>query len=56
VMGPLHMVPASPRLEDTPAIIRFPGAAVGAYNEQVYGEWLGYDAATLAELRAAAVI
>jgi formyl-CoA transferase len=56
VMGPLHMVPASPRLEDTPAVIRFPGPAVGAFNEQVYGEWLDYDAAKLDELRGAGVI
>ena len=55
-MGELHMVPASPRLDDTPAAIRFPGAAIGAFNEQVYGEWLGYDAAILDELRASKVI
>jgi crotonobetainyl-CoA:carnitine CoA-transferase CaiB-like acyl-CoA transferase len=55
-MGELHMVPASPRLAATPATIRFPGAAIGAFNEQVYGEWLGYDAATLDELRDSKVI
>src|SRR5258708_37769013 len=55
-MGQLHMVPASPRLDDTPAALRFPGAAIGAFNEQVYGEWLGFDAATLDELRGSKVI
>ena len=38
------------------AAIRFPGAPIGAFNEQVYGEWLGYDTATLDELRASKVI
>jgi crotonobetainyl-CoA:carnitine CoA-transferase CaiB-like acyl-CoA transferase len=56
VMGTLHMVPASPRLEDTPAVIRFPGPPVGAYNDEVYAEWLGYDAAKLDELRRAGII
>jgi len=56
LMGPLHMVPASPSLDDTPAVIRFPGAAVGAFNEQVYGEWLGYDAVRLDQLRADGII
>jgi crotonobetainyl-CoA:carnitine CoA-transferase CaiB-like acyl-CoA transferase len=55
-MGRLHMVPASPRLDDTPAEIRFPGAAIGAFNEQVYAEWLGYDRARLDELRDEGVI
>jgi len=50
------MVPASPRLDATPGVIRFPGAPIGAFNEEVYGEWLGYDAATLDELRASKVI
>ena len=56
VMGPLHMVPASPRLDETPAAIRFPGAAIGAFNAQVYGEWLGYDAVKLDALRADKII
>lgn len=55
-IGTLHMVPASPRLEDTPAAIRFPGPDLGAFNEEVYGEWLGYDLAKLDELRRAGII
>jgi crotonobetainyl-CoA:carnitine CoA-transferase CaiB-like acyl-CoA transferase len=55
-VGTMHMVPASPRLDATPAEIRFPGPPIGAGNEDVYGEWLGYDAATLAELHSAGVI
>jgi formyl-CoA transferase len=55
-IGTMHMVPASPRLDATPAAIRFAGPPVGACNDEVYGEWLGYDAATLAELHTAGVI
>ena len=32
------------------------GPAVGAYNEEVYAELLGYDATHLDELRAAGII
>jgi crotonobetainyl-CoA:carnitine CoA-transferase CaiB-like acyl-CoA transferase len=55
-VGTVSMVPASPRLDATPASIRFAGPPVGAHNEQVYGEWLGYDRSTLDELRAAGII
>jgi formyl-CoA transferase len=55
-VGAVHMVPAAPRLEATPAAIRFAGPPIGAYNEEVYREWLGYDEATLDELRATGAI
>jgi crotonobetainyl-CoA:carnitine CoA-transferase CaiB-like acyl-CoA transferase len=54
--GPINMVGSSPHLERTPGRIRFPGPPIGAYNAEVYGEVLGYDAARLDELVAAGVI
>ena len=44
-MGTLNMVPASPLLDATPGEIRFTGPPIGAFNDEVYAEWLGYDAA-----------
>ena len=55
-MGLLNMVPASPLLDVTPGEIRFTGPPVGAFNEEVYAEFLGYDEAQLDELRRAGVI
>jgi crotonobetainyl-CoA:carnitine CoA-transferase CaiB-like acyl-CoA transferase len=41
------------RFSDAPGVAPRPAPAVGQDNELVYGSWLGYDAATLAQLRAA---
>lgn len=39
------------RFSDTPTRIDHAGAGVGEFNDEVYGELLGYDAQKLAELR-----
>ena len=55
-MGTLNMVPSSPRLDATPGTIRFTGPAIGAFNDEVYADLLGCDAARLDELRDAGII
>ncbi len=53
---PLKIPAIMPRLERTPGATRWPGAALGAANEEVLGGLLGLDAAMLDELRDAGVI
>jgi len=45
-----------PRLSETPATTRWPGAALGAHNNEIYGELLGISEAERARLKAAKVI
>lgn len=55
--GKLAMQNAFPKLSDTPSAIRSPAPSqVGQHNAQIYGEWLGLDAAELAKLKAAGAI
>lgn len=54
-MGPL-VVPHSPvRVGDYYAEL-FPSPTLGQHNDEIYGEWLGLDAETIADLRQSGVI
>jgi crotonobetainyl-CoA:carnitine CoA-transferase CaiB-like acyl-CoA transferase len=55
-LGPLKMQNVMFRLSQSPGSIRFAGRRLGQDNEQVYGEQLGLDPASIAELRAEGVI
>ena len=52
----LKMQNVFPKLSRTPGEVAWPGAALGAHNDDVYGELLGLDAARIAELRASKII
>lgn len=45
-----------PKLSDTPGEIRWPGAPMGARNDEIFGGLPGLDGAALASLRADGVI
>lgn len=53
---PLHIPAIVPLLSRTPGRTDFPGPAVGAYNDEIYGELLGLDAAERARLAKDGVI
>jgi crotonobetainyl-CoA:carnitine CoA-transferase CaiB-like acyl-CoA transferase len=55
-IGDVTLVAPSPKLGGTPASVRFPGPPVGAYNREVYAEWLGLGAGELAALADAGTI
>jgi len=55
-LGPLKMQNVMFRLSETPGAIRWAGRAVGADNESVYAELLGFDAARVRALRDAGVV
>jgi crotonobetainyl-CoA:carnitine CoA-transferase CaiB-like acyl-CoA transferase len=52
----LWMQNVFPRLSETAGAIRWPGPAMGAHNEEIYGGLLGMDVAERRELSAAGVI
>jgi crotonobetainyl-CoA:carnitine CoA-transferase CaiB-like acyl-CoA transferase len=52
----LWMQNVFPRLSRTPGEVKWPGPEVGAHNDQVYGELLGFDTRQLAALREEGVI
>jgi crotonobetainyl-CoA:carnitine CoA-transferase CaiB-like acyl-CoA transferase len=52
----LWMQNVFPRLSRTPGEVKWPGPDVGAHNDQVYGELLGFDTRQLAALREEGVI
>jgi formyl-CoA transferase len=52
----LKMQDVFPRLSATPGSVRWPGPALGAHNDEVYGEVLGLDAAQRARLAADGII
>jgi crotonobetainyl-CoA:carnitine CoA-transferase CaiB-like acyl-CoA transferase len=45
-----------PHIPECPGTVRWPGPAIGAHSEEILVELLGFDAARIAELRAAGVI
>lgn len=52
----LFMQNVFPKLSETPGRIDWPGPAIGAHNDEVYGRLLGYDDARLAALRESGTI
>ncbi len=55
--GKIKMQNAFPRLSETPSAIRSPAPTeIGQDNAEIYGEWLGLDAAELDRLKAAKAI
>jgi crotonobetainyl-CoA:carnitine CoA-transferase CaiB-like acyl-CoA transferase len=55
-LGPLKMQNVLFRMSQTPGAIRWTGRALGADNDEIYGELLGIDQASRDRLRAAGVI
>ncbi len=45
-----------PKFSDTPGAVEHAGPRLGEHNQPVYGSWLGYDSATLAELAERGII
>lgn len=56
VFDNLWMANVFPKLSATPGEVRWPGPALGAHNEEIFGGVLGYGSARLAELAAQGVI
>jgi formyl-CoA transferase len=54
--GSVKMPSVFPVLSETPGEIAWPGAKIGAYNEDVYQGLLGMSAEELAELKEKGVI
>lgn len=54
--GPVRMHRVTPRLSGTPGEIRWPGPALGADNDRVYGEDLGLSPEEIAKLHEDGVI
>lgn len=56
VIGDLMMQNVVPKLSATPGSIRTPAPELGEYNDQVYKELLGLDAAAIQQYRDAGII
>ena len=56
VLGDVMLVTPAPKLDTTPGVIRHTGPAIGAHNDEVYGELLGLGPSELAELRERGVL
>ena len=56
VLGRLKMQGAFPKLSATPGQVRWPGPALGAHNDEIWGGLMGCSAEKLAELKARGVI
>ena len=56
VLGMLKMQGAFPKLSETPGQVRWPGPALGAHNDEIWGGLMGCSAERLAEMRARGVI
>jgi succinyl-CoA---D-citramalate CoA-transferase len=56
VLGDVWMQGVVPRLTRTPGRIESTGPTLGAHNDQIYGELLGFDAAEIERLRDSGVI
>ena len=49
-LGQTRMPGIVPKFSDTPGAVEHAGPRLGEHNAQVYGSWLGYDAARLRDL------
>ena len=54
--GNLHMQNVFPKLSETPGAVNWPGVAMGAHNEEIYGELLGHGREELTAWREAGTI
>lgn len=52
----LMMQNVFPKFSATPGEVRWPGAAMGAHNQEIFGDLLGLDAGAMESLRAEGVI
>jgi len=50
-IGELTVLNNPIKLSDTKSTIRRPAPLLGEHNEEVYGDWLGFDAAKIEELK-----
>ena len=55
-VGPFRVTAMPIKFSETETRISRPAPALGAHNEEVYGQYLGFDAAKLAELKEKGII
>ena len=56
ILGPFKMQNVFPKLSKTPGEVRWTGAEVGAFNDYVFKDILGYDDAKISRLKEGGVI